>query len=432
MSCGCPDKYTYNESSGVCEHLERTQAELNPAPVLPPSLETDPAFMRWGTLVFPPIATDKFPITLTSFVNPEYKDVNNTVILPVDTLISGNMWVSNHSIGGGRFNQAGIGLLAPGSQWQGYVKCLTVEEGDQISVAIGATRGFRILINGVLAAVAQPIYPVRLSDYLHVIPFTLPAGDHTFQVEGLSATHGVPCVDENGFTVECGSNSAIYGTKMGGFVCELYKNVTAQILSEIMDQDSLNGYYAKHSINGVQTAITTLLLQGSPTDTGVHGNYICSDYLDNSIEGAYYCVKTLTEPYGECCFKLINCLTGAVTITNTNLNQYLDKIIKVNEQSGCYIINIEDDEDCSGAIAVTIKDEFDTCELCNKVYYKLVDCTGNVASLYTDYNLASHVGKIIKISGYTVCWIVVIEGDADKDLITPVIVSSYDTCEECL
>jgi hypothetical protein len=435
MECGCPDNYVFNEDSGLCEFVERIAAELNTLAVLPPDLCTDRSYMRRGTLVFPTVVPSQYPLIGVNQDLPLYVDANDANVAYEDQLLGGDIWMANFSAAGGRLNQAGIGLLAPINDWQGYAKCITVGEGDTISIAIAATDGFRILINGVLAVYYKPGYGARVSDYMHVFPFQLSAGDYTIQCEGISGFRNTVCTDVNGFPVQCDSPSALYGSCLGGFAFEVFKNVTAQILSNIKDQDGLNYHYAKHTVNGIESPLSSMFLKGSPTDTGVHGNYICSGgYLDNSIAGAYYCKNTLTAQYGTCCFTLTNCATGDTIITNTNLNLYVitNQVITIEEQPGCFLVTENDTVNCPGAISVTVKNVYASCVQCTSVYYKLVDCTGNSNSLYTVSDLSEYVGKIITIEGYSVCWIVVIHDQLPAALMVPTIVSSHNTCEECL
>jgi hypothetical protein len=390
--------------------------------------------MRLGTAIYPTVDPVQFPLEGINTQNPAFTDAQGAVIEPQAVLLSGDLWISRGSPINGRLNQAGIGLLPPVSSWQGYTRCVTIESGDQISVALSATRAFRLYVNGDLAIQYWPIYPVRASDYLHIIPLALSVGKHNLTFEGLSESTVNDCFDRNGYLVQCTSASAasVEGGCLGSFVCEVYLNVTPEILSQTKDQDGLNSLYAMHMANGIGENITTIGLKGSPTDTGVNGNYSCAGgYLDNCEEGAFYCKDILTAAKEPCCFTLTNCVTGAEIITNTDLTIYLPEVIRINEQEGCFLISVNADANCVGAIPVTIDSSYVNCLDCTAICYRLTDCEGNVEHLHTLTDLSAYVSKVIKIDGYNVCWIVSIV-PIHGVLMTPTISDLFNNCEECL
>lgn len=436
MSCGCPQNYIFNETTGLCERTVQTPAELNSEPILTLPMCGSIDNLINGTLIFTIINKNQYPLIGITSINPSFEDGLGNIIIPSLNLVYGNLWISNGDLARGRLNQAGINLLAPINQWQGYSRCITIEEGDQISIALSATYGFRLFIDGELAIYYVSQYPVRTSNNLYVFPLNLSEGNHNLLFEGLSGSTNAQCFDKNGLIVNCSNLSAVLPDVdcnfIGSFVAEIYKNVNGQILANITDQDALNNVYAKHSVNGVQESITTLLLRGSPTDTGVHGNYYCSSgYLTNCIPGKFYCIENISVSPGVCCFILTNCVTGIVKYTNSDLTTYLGKVIKVSEFSGCYIINTY--TACPGeAVPVTVINSYNTCPECEEIFYNLVDCKGQVTNLVTIFNMNQYVGKIVKIEGYqNVCWIVTY-GDASESLIIPEILEYFNTCEQCL
>jgi len=311
---------------------------------------------------------------------------------------------------------AGLSLSPRINNWEGYSRCVTVQEGDQISVALSATYGFRLIVDGVLALIFQPNSPIRASYYLHVFPLVLSAGVHNLTFEAISIG-SLPCSG---------------GVSYGSFVCEVFKNITPNLLNSINDQDTLNEYYAAHSVNGIGEILTTLQLRNEPFDTGAYGKYYCSTgVLNGCVEGGPTCEYVLTTPRIPCCFILTNCVTGAQIITNTDLNTYADKTIKIAEAAGCFLITSSGDEGCEGAIPVTVESYYNTCQLCTQVYYKLVDCLGQATSLYTAQNLSQYVGKVVKISGYSVCWTVTITHIVPPQLRTVSVTQTYLTCNSC-
>jgi hypothetical protein len=437
MSCGCPQGYILNNSSGLCERIVQQKAELNDTPVLPAVLCRDPYLNNRGAAVYPATTPSQFPLMGMQETIPKFKDGLGAEISPSDFLVT-DFWVSGLSAVHGRFNQAGIGLLPPVGTWQGYASCLSVEEGDVYSVGISATHGFRIYVDGELAVHYKPIPSVLPSSYFHIFPIELEAGTHTILAEGLSGDTGVSrtCFDQYGVSVGCGNNAARTPPSgcpnLGAFVLEIYKNVSAQDLSNVSDQNEINPLYAERFVNSKGQYITTLLLSGMPTDTGANGNYVAGDgYLISCVEGKILYEQTLTAIPGACCFNLVNCDTAAIVVTNTNLQEYIQKTIKIAEYEGCFAIQGNAQVGCPGAVAVTVTDSYDSCQVCTLKYWKLFDCRGQLSPIITTTDLSDHDSKVIQIQGYGACWIVTTWEQSDE--ARPVIVkTSYETCEECL
>jgi hypothetical protein len=335
----------------------------------------------------------------------------------------------------GRLNQAGIGLLPPTGEWQGYSNCLNVEQGDTYTVAVTASYGFKITIDGEVAVLYTPIGYILGYNYLHLFTFELSEGLHNILVEGLSGdTASRSCFDEYGSPISCSNRYAVLPPvscpNLGAFVFEIYKNVTPQILSSITTQNELNDYYAIRHINNSGQYVTTLLLFGSPTDTGSNGNYICAGNINSCTEGVMKCQVLDEQPYVPCCFKLINCLTGAFVLTTTDLTTYQDKIVKIGGDE-CYVININGDASCVGAIPVTVSEYFDDCEVCTRVYSRLIDCKGVRQDIVTYTDLSEYEGKILSILGSDSCWMISHNVPDTDGAIDIEIVESYDNCEDC-
>lgn len=408
MICGCPQGYTFNEASGLCEDIVNVPAILNSQSRLPRYCCGSVDNMLLGTAIYPEITEDQFPLIAINSSGPAFIDVDSTVLNPETYLSSGDLWASEGKIYKGRLNQAGISLY-PTNEWQGYAKCLVFNSEDTYFLAISSTFAFRVLIDGILAIQYSKDIILSPNAYLHIFPLNLVPGKHCLLFEGFS--------------------SSAQGCESGSFVCEIYKNVTPQILNTLHNQEQLNAYYASININGIGQLITTLYLAGSPTDTGENGSYFCeTGFLNTCIEGQTTCQYKLSVAPTPCCFVLTNCVTGTTLITSSNLT-YINNIIKINESSGCFVIAPFMGE-CIG-IAVTVKNYYLNCTECLKVYYKLTDCTGEATSLFTTQNLSLYVGKIIKVSNYEVCWIVTID-QSTTNLTSVEILQSFNTCEDCL
>lgn len=435
MSCFCPDNYFFNPETDLCERIVKTDATLNPYPQPAANICGSHTFMVLGALYFPSINSDQFPLIGNTEMPPQYVDSNSTVINKEFAIIT-PMYTSGGSAFQGRLNQAGVGLLPPTGNWQGYSRCITVLEEQTYTLAIAADNGFRVYIDGILAIYYKPSGVLYPASYMHIFPLDLSLGKHNILVEAISiATESRTCKDVNGFDVNCSSLVAVIPPNtcpnMGVFVMELYLNVTPAILNDVQNQQELNDLYARSSVNNASDIITTAVLRGNPFDTGVNGNYTCSEgALMSCEEGRVVCVSKLTTPKIECCFNLINCQTGAELLTNSNLTAYLSKVIKIEEAEGCFLINYADPSECSSEPNVTVTSYYGNCIDCNQVYYRLIDCTGQATPIVTKTDLGDYIGKVVKIAGYNVCWIV---GNSEQSSSVEVeVVQNFETCENCL
>jgi len=170
-------------------------------------------------------------------------------------------------------------------------------------------------------------------------------------------------------------------------------------------------------------------LRYSPMDTGEFGNYTCSQgTIGACVEGKIVCKYVNSVATVPCCFRLTNCSTGTHFFTKTNLVAYLNNFITIEEIEGCFAITV--DGACDTFIDVTVLNYFPTCSACNKVYYRLVACSGPAADLYTTSDLSTFLNRIIKIKGYGYCWSVFL-GGAGKKLTNIEVLTSYDNCQSC-
>lgn len=417
FNCGCPSGYTFNPLTDLCEQIINPPTDHGSEIVTIPAICPQAENMVNGTAIYPTITSAQFPLTGSSSSATTFIDGLSATITPSSNILSGNLWISGGNVLNGLLNQRGIGLPFSSNTWYGVNRCVTVQQGDVISFAISAKVAYRLYIDGVLAVISQPNLPAQTNKNLHVFPIALSPGQHTFRAEGLA----------NG-QYSCGGSSAY-----GAFLCEVYLNVTPLILSGITSQGVLNSYYAP--TNGS----IPLLSQGGAFDVSSDPTaalyYCASGYVNACNSGGFSCTTVLTEPYVPCCFNLVECTTGDVIVTNTDLSSYIGHIIKIEEAEGCYLIsNHSESIDCTGAIATTTTESFEDCETCAQIYYKLTDCNGVAAPVYTSTDLSQSVGTVIKIANYLeVCWIPTVS-------LLPlgvfsVIVSQtaeYSSCESCL
>lgn len=419
-NCGCPDGYSFNSITGLCELLVDGPFSVGNNPKEIPTVCAERENMVFGTVIYPTTTPTQFPLIGQSTLSPSFLDVLGATLTPASSILSGNLWISGGSTSNGLLNLRGVGLPLPINTWYGVVGCVEVLEGHTLNFALSAKTAFRLYIDGILAIIYQPALPVKANSYLHIFPVTLSAGNHTYRAEALCDTL---------YSCNGGFNN---GT--GNFVFEIYDNVTPASLALITTLAGLNAVYA--TVFAGQTPALIAGLQFDVSSVDDYSNYYCpaGSILNScSLDGAFTCPVLYTHPFVPCCFNLIECTTGAIIKTNTDLNSYIGHIIKIEEYPGCYLITSSSEFPCSEAISTTPTEFFQTCQACNQVYYKLTDCNGIVADVYTPTDLSSNVGLVIKISGYNdICWIVTLfEGTPSESAIV-IVGSQFSSCESCL
>lgn len=423
MPCGCESPYVLNPATGLCEWLVYGGFEVGNNPKTIPNICVSGENMVNGTLVFPTINPAQFPLTGQNNPYPTYVDSSAASITAAVGILSGNLWISGGNVANGLLNQRGVGLPAPVNTWYGLSRCFTVAPNSITSVAISSKTAFRFYLDGVLAVIYQPAYPVQGNTYLQVFPLNLSAGSHTIRAEGFCREEYV-CRE---------------GTHYGNLLVEVYTNLDAVTLAGITSQGVLNNYYTPVNSN---IPLLTPGLQFDVSSVDDFSNYYCpvGSYLVScdvpGSGGSFTCPVTYTLPYTPCCYGLVECTTGVVIKSTTQaLAGYLGHVIRIEEASGCYMItNLEGD--CEGAITTTTTEIFNNCITCTQVYYKLVDCNGVAADVYTTSDLSTYIGSSVKISGYNdTCWIPVVFTPLVGTIYNyvPVTVGlEFDSCEDCL
>jgi hypothetical protein len=131
-------------------------------------------------------------------------------------------------------------------------------------------------------------------------------------------------------------------------------------------------------------------------------------------------------------YKFTNCNNQALVQYSTeDYSEYIGKTVEL-ECGGCWFVS-QIDYTPPSTQTITILFTFDSCLICNRTYYKLVDCLDpavNIVYTYTD--LSQYLGKTIKIKGCDSCFTVLEE---TREPINPGIVEvtdSYIDCPECL
>lgn len=416
MACGCPSGYSLNTVTGLCEQTLNEPFSIGSNVAAIPAICAEEENMIKGTVIYSLITTSQFPLTGQNTPSPSFLDANNATITPASSILTGSLWVGGTTTTG-LLNQRGVGLPSTINTWYGASRCITVNSGDTPSFALSAKTAFRLFIDGVLAIIYQPTSGAKANSNLHIFPISLSPGQHTYKAEALCAA-----------SYSCGG-----ATTYGSFLVETYNNVTAAILGAITTQSTLNSYYI------ASNASIPVLTAGANFDTSSNLSFAqfgCPVGYENAcFPGSFTCVVTNTSPFVACCYNLTNCSTGAIIKVNVDLSQYLGKTINVVEYSGCFVVSLNNDAQCSGGVSVTVASSnnvFDDCISCALVYYQLTDCNGVAANIVTTTNFSSDVGGIVKLQGYDgICWIPTITSRVSNP-ISVTKSASYTSCATCL
>lgn len=137
----------------------------------------------------------------------------------------------------------------------------------------------------------------------------------------------------------------------------------------------------------------------------------------------------------EKCFLLTNCdpaITETITSNTYTLLPYAlnNQIITLVGYEGCWIV--EETQDCECAVAVTVIQNFSSCETCSPPpAYKLVNCDNSAQIIYTYDDLAVYIGLVVTLQDCVGCWKVELIDYVPPSIQTAVVLTSFTTCYEC-
>ena len=133
-------------------------------------------------------------------------------------------------------------------------------------------------------------------------------------------------------------------------------------------------------------------------------------------------------------YALINCDTGDVTYTSTDLSAYVNppgQAITIDGSDACFQVRVE--TVIPPGTPVTVTDSFASCELCGSDYYLLKACPPNdgIASIITYTNLSAYVGSVITLETCPdICW-EVSETELNSNAQEVIFLEDYDDCTDC-
>lgn len=293
-------------------------------------------------------------------------------------------------------------------------------------------------------------------NYWHVFPITLTAGKHIITLEGKNYC--------------C----------LAAFAAEVYAATPAQ-LAAMTTTTQLDAV----------TIFTTANRTGQAFQSGTNSGYSCPDgYSLDTCNPNIVCSIFESVPYTSCCFQLTNCSTQQVIVTSTDLSTYVGQVVTLQSPAGSWQVTTA--TDCTGSVPVVVTGNSQTCPACYRLVncvsgaviisstdlaadvgqvvnlaapnsgcwqvYSYDSCTGSVpvtvnstsptcteclpcfvltncktgATIQTNSPISGYVGQTVQIEGYPeVCWTVTASSGCRQ--VTPVIITSaYSDCASCL
>jgi len=273
--CGeCPEGYTYNPLTDDCEQTESISPNCGPTIYTAVEGNKLAQYSQNGALFYED-ATGREPLTesganiIDSLGNP----------LTLVNTVSNSLWGDGTGVFpnyNGRLNTAGVWATTgttPTDEWIGFTACIDVLENAVYCIGIAADNYVRFKIDGVeiFSATTGSVNTFR---NWYVIPFTLTAGQHNIELEGLNT----------------GGNAA--------FGAEIYATDTATLAT----------FTTEPELTGV-TVFSTANTVGTTFDLGEESGCQCPEGYTLSIcEGELTCVSITKADFVPCpCYLATNC-----------------------------------------------------------------------------------------------------------------------------
>jgi hypothetical protein len=134
-------------------------------------------------------------------------------------------------------------------------------------------------------------------------------------------------------------------------------------------------------------------------------------------------------------YKLLNCEDQSVIYTTTDLSQYVNSVITLEEYAdSCWFVEVIDSP-IPGDITVTPVLTYNNCQDCTTPQYLLEDCNveNPEPNIITNVDLSAYVGQVVTLLNCPdICWTV---SESPEIITNPQLVhvtASHIDCEECI
>lgn len=192
-------------------------------------------------------------------------------------------------------------------------------------------------------------------------------------------------------------------------------------------------------VTGIAKSITYIDCEGNLIKTLGAAKFCSLIYpFVTGTGGQYQVTEGGTCIDGECpilCYKLTNCTTGEIIYSTVqSLSQYVitSSVVTLSGYEGCWeVSNLEEGDICDCPVNVIVLQVFDSCPDCLPIIaYKLTNCENSSDIKYTYDDLSVYVNQVVKSD--CGCYLVELINFQPPSVTTITIVTSFDTCTECL
>tara|TARA_R110002020_G_scaffold235_9_gene1306 strand:+ start:3671 stop:14668 length:10998 start_codon:yes stop_codon:yes gene_type:complete len=200
-----------------------------------------------------------------------------------------------------------------------------------------------------------------------------------------------------------------------------------------------------NAIGTAQTSVTSLLnpdtntLHWAISPNGLALNDLCDKWpgnVDPALVGQPDCATCLAQQgTAECCYRLENCVSGAIQYSNTNLDIYVGGVVELADGS-CW--TVERSMICPTPVSVVVSNPHVDCAACTTpavTCYKLPNCIDPTDIIYTTDILSplipGFLGQVVQLSGENFCREVIVDPSCTLPQVVVTVVNSEPSCADC-
>jgi hypothetical protein len=398
---GCPEGFTLNGATGLCEHVDSTPAICDPQNTytVGPGAQLPGNYSAYGARFYENATGRPLPLTFSSGTA-----IVDDVAAPLNLLITSTTpaWTD-------RLNQVGVWVngTGPTHEWIGFTACVQLTEEKTYYIGIAGDNYVRFSLDGTEIFSATSGHVDTFRNWF-MIPITLTAGTHIIELEGLNL----------------GSIAA--------FGAEIYDATEAALVAM--------------TTPGEIDAVTVFSTQdkiGATFDLGENSGCQCPDgYALSDCNGLLECVRIETAPFNPCpCYLATDCENPGnqvlITLADgaTPLDEDLTYIFDFAPDT-CF--TIEPNDTCDDTtLVITVIESFIDCQTCGGTCYLLTNCETGETIVVDDPAVVPYVGQVIEVvvDPTTTLCLLVSEIPCFDAVVVPLpgaLVECYTTCEECL